>query len=420
MLRAMNRLLLSVSLGLGTIAFGGCDTAFLTGGKPDIDEGRTIDGDDDDDGGEGEPAEGEGEGEGEDIVGPGAVCAGTRDVVVSDAIATNTTRARHAAVLLRDGRVLVAGGHDEATWTSMRSAELFDLATNSFALTGPMAQARYDFALVALDDGRALAVGGFNNDIDAPDDNGDLDTLELFDPESGTWSAGPSMPEARSGLSAVKVDDGRVLIFGGQTGAESIPTSVLVFDPSDDSLAPTGGFVSFGRTAHTAHVLSDGRVLMVGGYYTGVRDDVDVISPDGTASPANGIPGARRSSCAANDADGRLLVFGGYGGSSMGDVQAFSPSDGSWSSAGEMETARYACEAVELSCGTLVCGGVDATSCEVRDHSSERTATVVDDTGSEFSASLTALDGERALLIGGFVGDGVSGTARVIQLVAVD
>ena len=207
---------------------------------------------------------------------------------------------------------------------------------------------------------------------------------------------------------------------GGQTGAESIPTAVLAFDPSDDSLAPTGGSVSFGRTSHAAHLLSDGRVLMVGGYYTGVRDDVDVISPDGSASPANGIPGARRSSCAANDADGRLLVFGGYGGSSMGDVQAFDPTLGEWSSAGEMQTARFACEAVELSCGTLVCGGVDATSCEVRDHLSERATTVVEDTGSEFSASLTALDGERALLIGGFVGDGVSGTARLIELVAAE
>jgi hypothetical protein len=424
MLRAMKRLLLASSLltcATATAFVSACDTEFLNGPRPDIDDGRTID-----DGSEGEgegEAPGEGEGEGEPV-GPGAVCNGARDVVVSDAIATNTTRARHAAVLLRDGRVLIAGGHDEATYLSMKGAELFDPATRSFDVTGAMAQARYDFALVALDDGRALAVGGFNNDVDTPDDNGDLATLELFDPATGTWTAGPSMPEARSGLSAVKVEDGRVLIFGGKTNAESIPTTVLSFDPSDDSLSSTDGEVSFGRTSHTAHLLSDGRVLMVGGYYTGLRDDVDVIAADGSVSPANRIPEARRSSCAANDADGRLLVFGGYGGASMagsmGDVQAFSPSDGTWASAGEMQTARFACEAVELSCGTLVCGGVDATSCELRDHASERTAVVVDDTGGEFSGSLTALDDERALWVGGFVGDGVSGTARVIELVAAE
>jgi hypothetical protein len=381
------------------LAVSACDTSFLTGPPPTIDRGTPID----------EPVD-------EPPAPVGDVCAGAFNVEASAASALGQTRARHGAALLTDGRVLIAGGHDEETYASTRTAELF--ADGAFLPTGSLLQARYDFALVALNDGRALAAGGFNNDIDAPTDNGDLATLELFDPTTGQWTAGPTMPEARTGLSAVTVDDGRVLIFGGQTGAESIPTSVLVFDPSNDSLVDAGGDVSFGRTSHAAHALSDGRVLMVGGYYTAVRNDVDAISADGSAARAAGVPGARRSSCGANDADGRLLVFGGYDGDARGDVQAFDPATGAWTGAGQLAVARFACQAVELSCASLICGGVDVTSCELRDHGASESAIIVEDAGSEFSGTLTALDSERALLVGGFVGDAVSGEARVISLVA--
>ena len=46
-------------------------------------------------------------------------------------------RHKHAAALLRDGRVLVLGGSDERDWGNRyRSAELFDPRTGRFSRTG--------------------------------------------------------------------------------------------------------------------------------------------------------------------------------------------------------------------------------------------------------------------------------------------
>src|ERR1041385_6824775 len=131
----------------------GCDTDFLFGNNAD----RKIDVGGGDDGREGEGAAGEGEGaavagEGEGEGGDVNVklCGGTMTVQSSDAIDMAVPRTRHSAVLLVDGRVLIAGGHDD-TYESIASAQIFDPATQTFVPTGSMAQARYDFALVALD-----------------------------------------------------------------------------------------------------------------------------------------------------------------------------------------------------------------------------------------------------------------------------
>ena len=47
-----------------------------------------------------------------------------------------------------------------------------------------------------------LVAGGWNGD--------ELDSVELFDPVTNTWSAAPPLSEARMGLQAVTLPDGRV------------------------------------------------------------------------------------------------------------------------------------------------------------------------------------------------------------------
>jgi N-acetylneuraminic acid mutarotase len=338
-------------------------------------------------------------------------------VRASDPIALVSPRARHQAVLLANGKILLAGG-DDGTAVTTKSAELVDPATATSTATGPLGHARDDFAMVALDDGRALAIGGFNNDDEAL---GVLVSTELYDPDAGTWSPGPDLPRPRSALSAIKNDDGTVLVFGGGDLATSIEPDILVFHPDDDTFSVAAGTITNLRTSHTAQRMSDGRVLMVGGYFTGSKDDVDVIFPDGRALAADNIPGARRSACAANDDTGDTLVFGGLGGATtLDDVQRFGVTDNAWSRAATLTTPRFACEAVELSCLDLVCGGVDATSCEAYDFARGEMVPVLDDSGAEFSTTLTRIDDTHALLAGGFAGDigEVVQAARIISLEA--
>lgn len=391
--------LLSLLLSPLLPAIAACDTLFLAPPPRDLeDEPLPMEGE-----GEGEGAEGEGEGEAVSLCGGASVEVGA-DLPMASA------RTRHAAALLSDGRVLVAGGHDNS-YTAVASAELFDPTSGAFAATGTMATPRQDLALVALKDGRALAIGGFQSD------GGSVQGTELW--EDGAWTPGPDLPEPRHNASAFVADDGRVIIFGGADNAIAYPQRVLIFDPTDDSLAMSASDVSTARGAHTAHTLADGRALMIGGYYTSPVANVDVIFADGRASPGPAIPGPRRSACAANDDVGDALVFGGYAGAALTDVQRFSNSANTWSPAAALPTGRFACEAITLSCAALVCGGVGTTSCDAWDFAAQGFAPAVAEVGAEFDFTLTALGDDRVLVTGGVLGDGlenVLGTARILTL----
>ncbi len=71
-------------------------------------------------------------------------------------------RSQHTANLLPDGRVLVVGGQD---WNGedhvqLASAELWDPATQAFAGTGSLVEARAGHTATLLHDGRVLVAGG--------------------------------------------------------------------------------------------------------------------------------------------------------------------------------------------------------------------------------------------------------------------
>lgn len=84
-----------------------------------------------------------------------------------------------AAVRLQDGTVLIAGGLScwGNLWRYMETTEIFDPATNNFAHGKPMAAQRGDFALAMLRDGRVLAAGGDSWVYGTPPWPGDAELL---------------------------------------------------------------------------------------------------------------------------------------------------------------------------------------------------------------------------------------------------
>jgi hypothetical protein len=130
-------------------------------------------------------------------------------------------RGSHSAVLLPDGRVLVAGGlvaHGGAQF-STDSAEIYDPTTNRWTPASPMASSRANHRLLLLPTGQVLAPGGQNvvDDVFVP-----LAACELFDPASGTWSATGNLLVRRATATAVSLPDGRVLTAGGQVASAEI------------------------------------------------------------------------------------------------------------------------------------------------------------------------------------------------------
>lgn len=147
--------------------------------------------------------------------------------------------------------------------------------------------ARGGHAAVALDDGRVLVVGGIAAG------GGKAGTYvadaELFDPLTNQWTKVSDISGARNGrmmsgslavkpalATATKLNDGTVLICGGigvekkgllGLGGEKVDTleSAFIFDPTTNAFTKVGN-LNWSRHSHTATILSDGRVLIAGGY----------------------------------------------------------------------------------------------------------------------------------------------------------
>ncbi|HET7511581.1 MAG TPA: kelch repeat-containing protein, partial [Chthoniobacterales bacterium] len=160
-------------------------------------------------------------------------------------------RAGHAATLLNSGLVLITGGLNENT--TLNSALLYNPANGQFTPTGDMVVARSSHTSTLLNDGRVLITGG---------DNGPgtklIKTAELYDPATGQFTlTTKQMSIARSKHTASLLPDGRVLIVGGKNAD--------IFDPAAQTFTMTTNSPT-NRSSHSAVTLADGSVLITGGY----------------------------------------------------------------------------------------------------------------------------------------------------------
>jgi N-acetylneuraminic acid mutarotase len=220
------------------------------------------------------------------------------------------------AVLLADGRVLVAGGID---WNigggkAFDVAEIYDPITGQWSSTGSLRHARYAHQMVLLDDGRVLAVGGYRD--------GDvlLASAELYDPKTGTWHLTGELPSTRVAFGLVKMKDGRVLLaggFGGPAWKQRVNVaSAALYDPTTGRWSETAPLKEK-RAGLSMIELPDGRVLVAGGWAQSQMEfkSAELFDPrTNTWQPAASMHVARRNHRAALLPDGSVLVIGGSGG----------------------------------------------------------------------------------------------------------
>jgi N-acetylneuraminic acid mutarotase len=158
-----------------------------------------------------------------------------------------TGRMNAEAILLDDGKVMVAGGYSIGTGY-LNAVEVYDLETNSWSVTASMAYAKTGFSLIRLPNGNVIAVGGrFQDEIhEEMEVSGALSTVitivggeirneaEIYDTAAGEWTEVSSMQHPRENLFGALLATGEVLVGGGYGGfdAES-GTSVEIFTLSD-------------------------------------------------------------------------------------------------------------------------------------------------------------------------------------------
>jgi hypothetical protein len=288
-------------------------------------------------------------------------------------------RSSHTQSTLPDGRVLIAGGHRNASGTSPGTAftgvEIFDPWTGTVSAGPPMAAARAMHTATALADGRVVVAGGAS--------------WQIFDWVSNTWSANYGLARTRTAHTAVLLEDyegiagnPRVLLIGG---AGSGPTTCELLDPASGTTALLTAALRVGVDDLSAIALPDGRVFVAGGQNLVTGDTVanaDIIDPENdTINAMMDLPNR-----AGGAADQQIVRSGWHVVLLGGEQQAagvdtvlnyaavFDAAAGEWLDDGAMLSVHDDFAAVALSrCRTLIIGGgvpflgqeIPSSACEI-------------------------------------------------------
>ncbi|MBI4265749.1 MAG: Ig-like domain repeat protein, partial [Acidobacteria bacterium] len=264
----------------------------------------------------------------------------------------STPRYSHTATLLNDGTVLLAGGNGEGLEV-LSGAEIYDPATGQFLPTGGLSVPRVFHTSTLLNDGRVLIVGG----TDVSDGSQILSSAEIYDPTTGTFTTTTGdLATARYAHSATLLSDGRVLITGGYGGTSL--ASAELYDPATDQFSPTGG-LTVGRLVHTATRLNDGTVLVVGGFshsslYLSSAEIYDPVSGEFSATGSLGEPRIAHTATLLND--GSVLIAGG-GPAPLDTAELYDPAAGQFLATAGLSSARAVHTATLLTDGSVLIAG---------------------------------------------------------------
>jgi galactose oxidase-like protein len=134
---------------------------------------------------------------------------------------------------------------------------LYNPSTGTFTPTGSMQTSREFFTATLLADGEVLAAGGENSNLVFPF----LSSAELYNPATGKWSATGSLKTGRYNHTATLLINGQVLIVGG--GAHRASTEL--YNPASGTFRVAAN-LNTGRTDHSTVLLTNGEALTMGGY----------------------------------------------------------------------------------------------------------------------------------------------------------
>jgi hypothetical protein len=166
-----------------------------------------------------------------------------------------TAREDYTATLLQNGEVLVAGGGNSTGVLS--SAELYNPATGKWTATGSLVGPLLGFHAVLLPNGDvfAVATGGIT---------------ELYNPATGSWSSAARFGDIGQ-FSVTLLGTGKVLLAGGLAYSPR-PThstaAAMLYDPATNTWRGTGAMTT-ARSGQKAVLLQNGQVLVAGGNHIG-------------------------------------------------------------------------------------------------------------------------------------------------------
>ena len=234
----------------------------------------------------------------------------------------------------------------------------------------------------------------------------------------GAWVSSGNMIDERQGHTATLLDDGTLLVIGGYTDQLECAPTVERYDPRSDRWADETELPDGMRCPHSATLLDDGTVLVDGGPAAATYD---ASRASWRAVGDHVVVRFQPSSTLLED--GSVLVAGGWVGESEGrptaSVESFDPTTRLWSAGPVMTQPRVSHVAVRLKDGSvLVAGGYSSprigtvASAETLDTDSQAWMRTSDMGNRRRSAAAVLLPNGRVLVVGGDSGDGVASPPR--------
>ncbi len=267
-------------------------------------------------------------------------------------------RQNHVAVLLPSGKVLVAGGKD-ATGVHV-TAEIFDPTSSTWtAASGTNLRPHSDGCATLLPGGKVMVYGG-----DALLTGTPTQKTDLYDPATDTWAVGADGSYAASRPVCTLLATGRVYV--------NIDFNYpIVFNPVANTWANAGsmgGLAGYVKDQAQA-LLGSGKVLITGGRgfsVAGQPPGTHVYTYNEVAGhqAVAGMAEARMLHTSVSLPRGDVLVTGGTNGSTvLSTAETFEPSTGTWTAAPALAAARSDHTMTVLQSGdALVVGGVGPSS----------------------------------------------------------
>lgn len=207
----------------------------------------------------------------------------------SSSSSLNEAKPYSSSFMLPDGRIVIVGGGDTTTevfdpitetWSYGSSlispssfssvghapngdvylfgasVQRYDVVNDLWSEVTAMLTPRLFSQSVLLSDGRFLIIGGFDSGMP-------LTSTEIFDPNNGTLSVGPSMATPRMRFSLNVFTDGKIIVTGGDSDfSAGIKTNTVeVFNPETGMWSDFSMNLSSARSGHTAVLTEDGLLI---------------------------------------------------------------------------------------------------------------------------------------------------------------
>jgi N-acetylneuraminic acid mutarotase len=341
------------------------------------------------------------------------------------------TRRNHTASVVKypnnDEKVIIIGGFSSpSNSNSLKSIEVFDSSSKTFDnVTLNLQDGRRNHTAVVIKDGRIMIAGGW-------DANNILDTVEFFNPKSTTKvTLGPKMATKRWEHTAVVVDNSgteEVMIAGG--GGFSPLSSIESFIPSSNSYLSTAALVP-DRGYHTTEIVKDSSgkklVVVIGGEGSGgILDSIEVYDPAKDEFFAKKSLATARYAHASvvinHNGTEKVMIIGGYNNSgTVSSIEIYNPWNNTFeSNIKNLKTKRFSHSAVVIDDGSgqkvMIAGGHDGSnylsSVEIYDPSLNVITYGASLSTSRFAHTATVIldsnNDEKVVLAGGYNGSTLS------------